>query len=127
MPWAVLLVLIPSLVWAATVPTVADVYRQIRVAAQLLSGATSTGNGTWMDANGLNHMLITVRGITTATVEIDLSNDLAEPLATDNGLTLGAPLTADGFVQADVTARWIKCRVTAYTSGTINCVLQGSP
>lgn len=128
--WVIILLwtaAIPAVVSAATHPTPVDLYRQIRVSAQLLTNATATGNGVWMDANGLNRFLIIVRGITTATVEISISNDLTEPLATDHGVILGAPITADGFLQADVTARWVKARVSAYTSGTINAVLQGAP
>src|SRR5262245_57813214 len=94
--------------------------------AQLLTNQAATTNGEWIDVSGFNQFSLDIRGITTATVEIDLSNEAIRPADTTHGTALNAtPINADQLVMVNVVARWLKVRVPTYTSGTINCYFEG--
>lgn len=101
------------------------VFGHTTLSATLLNGATATGNGEWVNVAGFYPLTIHVKGITTATVEVDGSNEPAQPNDNTHGFKLN-DLTADGGVVVDVPVEWVKCRVTAYTSGTISAYMLGS-
>jgi hypothetical protein len=96
------------------------------MSVRLLSAATGTGNGEWVEARGFTAGSVHVSGITTATVQVSISNSPTQPLPTDNGVNAGSALTANGMVNLNsfLPVRWIKARVTAYTSGSINADLE---
>lgn len=88
------------------------------VQATFLSGVTATGNGTWHDCARWRTINVHVKGITTATVDICGSSVLDKPLDTAHETVL-QQVTSDGCVEVTGHPRWLKVRVSAYTSGTI--------
>ena len=85
----------------------------------LIDGAVATTDGAWVDVGRYAKCSIHVDGITTATVTINGSNAQAQPADSANGDQIGANITADGWASVDPLPRWIKARVTAWTSGTV--------
>ncbi len=97
-----------------------------RLNVYALQAATGTGDGEWVETGALRTASIHVEGITTATVTITGSNELTMPLNTAHGVEFSAsPLTADGLIELQVPTKYMKVRVTAYTSGTINAYIYG--
>jgi len=83
--------------------------------------AVATTNGVWVDARGFKRFSVHVTlGGGAATVQIRGSNAVAIPANSAHEVQIGADITADGITNVDVPLRWIKTRVSAYTSGTIN-------
>jgi hypothetical protein len=114
----------PSL--AAIATTSLQVHGTVVVRAQLLTSQTATTDGEWIDVSGLSAMSVHIAGITTATVEIDGSNADTRPANNTHGIKLNAvDITADQFVMLTLNLRWLKVRVPAYTSGTIQAYLEG--
>jgi hypothetical protein len=89
----------------------------------LLNAATSTTNGEWVEIAGYQGT-VHITGITTATVEVDVSNEPSKPLNTTHGITLSS-VTANAGVVVNSAWRWIKVRCTSYTSGTISAYWEG--
>jgi hypothetical protein len=93
--------------------------------AQLLTNAVAITNGEWLDASGMGAMSIHISGITTATVEVDGSNAPTIPANTAHEIKLNTvDITADQMVALTLSMRWLKVRIPAYTSGTINAYLE---
>jgi hypothetical protein len=108
---------------------IAIVYKKVLgrtvMEATLLNGATSTGMGEWIDASGFHELTIDISGITTATVDIRCSNDLTRPSNATDGRQI-EDVTSDSSVVIIFPIRWLKVRVSAYTSGTIYAQLYGN-
>lgn len=85
---------------------------------QLTESATATEDGQWINIEGLAPFSIHVSGITTGTVQIRGSNDASKPADNTDDIQLGSDITADGITEYTVPVRWIKSKVSAYTSGT---------
>lgn len=94
-------------------------------AGALLEAAVATGNGEWVEVWGISPISVHVKGITTATVQISISNEPTKPANSDHGIAEGAGITADTMVVVTKPARWMKVRVTAWTSGTISAYFCG--
>lgn len=90
----------------------------------LLEDIGAPDNGVWVDCRGFSTGLVTVTGITTATVQIRGSNETAKPAAATHAAQIGADITADSGVQLTALPAWIKARVSAFTSGTIRVIIQ---
>ena len=91
----------------------------------LLDGVTAVTVGTWERTSSYTRSSVHVKGITTATVIINGSNTLTKPANADHEIELSS-LTADGLVSIDLPVKWMKVRVSAYTSGTISAWLEGT-
>lgn len=116
----------PGPAMAAIATTSQNVWGVTIVRAQMLTSAVATTDGEWIDASGLRTMSVHVDGITTATVEIDGSNAAVKPADNTHGIKLNATdITTDQVVMMTINVRWVKVRITAYTSGTINAYLEG--
>jgi len=96
----------------------------------LQDGATATSNGVWVPIGFYGRQVdIHVQGITTATVQLysdstysyTTNNTGTPPNATDV-TQVGANITADAHVTLTGVGLWLKAKVSAYTSGTINVV-----
>lgn len=87
--------------------------------AQLVASAVATGNGEWINIEGLAPFSIHVSGITTATVQVRGSDKATIPANTAHEIQLGSDITADGLYEYTVPVRWIKAMVSAWTTGTI--------
>lgn len=87
----------------------------------LLDGATGVTNGTWLPLNGKVPAVVTVEGSFTATVQVLVSNSPTKPADSFNDAPqLGADFTGPGSVTTDRPWSWIKARVSAHDSGSIN-------
>ena len=89
----------------------------------LLDDATATCPGDWTDVRKYVHKSVHVSGITTATVQIYGSNTPVEPLNTTDHVQLGANITADSIREITYPVKWIKVKVSAHTTGTIDAYL----
>ena len=93
----------------------------------LTDAAVATGDGVWVTIGPFRQNInIHVDGITTATVEIDGSSTSSIPANTNHGDQIGGNITADGHISLLEPPRWVKARVTAWTSGTISVYMTGS-
>ena len=87
----------------------------------LLTAVVAVDDGDWIDAANWGPFSFQAEGITTAAVEICGSNNPTKPLNSNHGYMIGSSdLTADGMVEWQGRSRWIKMRVSSWTSGTIN-------
>ena len=93
--------------------------------AQLLDDVESTSNGEWVNIQGYPRTSIHVVIATTATVQVRASNEAAPANSDDGGLV--EQVTASGFVQLPTPARWIKAKISAHTSGTVNAYAESVP
>jgi hypothetical protein len=110
---------------AAIATTMITVFGKPIMRATLITAAVGTGNGEWIDTSGMTNMSIHITGITTATVEVDGSNEPTKPADATHGIKLnGVDITANQMFTITVPQRWVKARVTAWTSGTINAYLE---
>lgn len=96
------------------------------VNATLLNAVTATGDGEWMNIEGFHPLSFHVKGITTASVQIRGSNAPTKPANASDELQLGSTVTADALVSLDAPVKWIKAKVSAYTSGTISVYMLGA-
>jgi len=93
------------------------------------TAAVATGNGTAGDVTGLAAVTVQVVGITVATVtfegSVDRTNWVAIP-AVDSKGGAGWAATEDGiYTLSCVGLELVRCRISAYTSGTITVVGRG--
>ena len=88
----------------------------------LIDGATGTVDGPWVDIGPYCHNVsIEVSGITSATVTINGSNaNGGLPALATAGTAIGSSITADTVASLVGPTRYIRARVTGYSSGTIN-------
>lgn len=93
--------------------------------ATLLTAVTATSDGEWVPLEGLYPFTVHVDGITTATAQLRVSNSPTAPVNTDNEVQYLADITAEGAWAVEIPFRWVKVRISAYTSGTINAYLFG--
>lgn len=103
----------------------------------LTDAAAATGNGVWVDVSDYATGVIECTASLVSTVEIDGDCNTTRPADSANGYPLltaivnPAPPTTGIVVISPADAatattlrqmpRWIKTRVTAWTSGTVNC------
>lgn len=125
--WAVLfLALVASQALAAIATTTLRMHGTPIMRAQVLTSAVALTDGEWIDVSGLQPISVHVMGITTATVEVDGSNEATRPANSTHGIKINAgTITADTHEVITRPLRWLKVRVTAYTSGTIHGYLEG--
>jgi hypothetical protein len=110
---------------AAIATTTTSVFGKVIMRANLIPGAVAIGDGEWIDTSGMSAMSIHITGITTATVEVDGSNDPTIPANNTHGIKLNSvDITANQMFTVTVPVRWLKARVTAWTTGTINAWLE---
>jgi hypothetical protein len=91
---------------------------------KLLDVETAISNGVWVEIppGYVNHT-VHVKGITNATVKINVSNDETKPTNAAHEIEKDS-LTADAVVVLQNEAiRWIKARIPTYVSGTISAYL----
>ena len=110
---------------AIATPTT-QVFGTTLMRAQLLTDAITSTDGEWIDVSGLASLTLHVSGITTATVEVDGSNEIVRPANDAHGIKLNATdIASDQIVFLTGGLRWLKVRIPDYTSGTINVYLEG--
>jgi hypothetical protein len=95
---------------------------------KLLDGQAATTSGVWVDTRLFSSGSVEISGTFVGTVEIHATN-LPSPLSSDNGTVIGTT-SSPGFVALvqsgiSVRSRYVKAKVTAYTSGSINANYHG--
>jgi len=89
---------------------------------KLLDAQVAATDGVWMDMGDYAEGTFEVSGITVATVQLRGSNAAVRPVNTVHGTQLGTDITADSHRDVAILPRWLKARISAYTSGTINAL-----
>lgn len=93
-----------------------------------LDGAVATTDGEWINVAGATSMGLYVNGITTATVQMRgyIGDSGAAPASGTHGFQISTDITSDeGYVAmgANDNFTYFKCRVTAWTTGTVDANL----
>ena len=88
--------------------------------SRLLAAVVAVDVGEWIDTLGYSPHHFEITGITVGTVKIHGSLAPTKPANAVHGFQIGADATADGQVVNADPIRWVKARVSAWTSGTIN-------
>jgi hypothetical protein len=90
----------------------------------LLNGVAATGESQWISFGDYRGKSIDLY-VSTATVQVRLSNNQNKPAASDNGNKFGSDLNSSGITQITTDAMWIKLMVTSLGSGTVTAYLFG--
>lgn len=90
------------------------------VVCTLVTDATGTTNGSWLNVLGMGPFTVHIKGITSATVRLHGSNDPTQPTDATAEIQIGVDLTSDALVTVDSPLRWFKASIPTYVSGTIN-------
>ena len=93
-----------------------------------LDGAVATTDGEWINVTGATGMGLYVNGITTATIQMRgfIPDDGTAPASSEHGFQISTDITADeGYapLNANDAIMYFKCRVTAWTTGTVDANL----
>lgn len=90
--------------------------------SRLLTAVVAVDDGDWIDTLGYSPHSFEITGITIGTVQIRGSNAPTKPANTVHGFQIGADVTVAGsqLVVNQDPIRWVKARVSAWTSGTIS-------
>lgn len=93
----------------------------------LQDGTAAVDNGVWIDTE--EHRLagvLDISGITVATVQIFGSNAFKKPADATDGRKIGGDIIADALLEIGALPRWVKAKISAWTSGTILADLTSS-
>ncbi len=84
-----------------------------------VDAASGTTNGVWVDADHLGGSgSVEITGTGTWTIQIRGSNAETKPANTSHGSQIADNIVAADLYPLNVKTRWVKARVSAYTSGT---------
>lgn len=93
----------------------------------LQDGTGATSNGAWVDAGPYRkEAALDVSGITTATVQIFGSNEKTKPADGTDGRQIGTDITANTYRDVGPLTRWVKAKISAFTTGTVRADLVAS-
>lgn len=101
------------------------VHGRLILREELLSGVSSSDDGVWAEVSPFTPFSIDISGIGSATAQIRCSNDASRPADNTHGRQAGTDITTDGLYGITEPVRWVKVRISAYTSGTINANMEG--
>lgn len=87
-----------------------------------LDAVVAVDTGQWISTKGYDQGTIHIKGITTATVIINSSNEETRPTAATHDIQR-LSVTADAEHILATLPRWIKVRISAWTSGTIDAFM----
>ena len=94
---------------------------------KLIDAAVATDNGVWIDTADYPEGCVHVTIAGQATVQIFGSNAAAVPGASTDHAQLGSDIVASGMFPVanskNGAPRWIKCKVSAWTSGAVSAFL----
>lgn len=79
---------------------------------------TSVTVGAPVACEAMVEKTVSVEGTFTATYQIEISLDPANPPAASSWTAKGAALTAAGSLYVQEPCAWVRANCTAYTSGT---------
>lgn len=91
--------------------------------ANLLIAASAITNGTWFPLMGIYPFSITVTGTFAATIKLRISNSVTQPADSDNAHPqLDSDIVNTTYAGVFTAPyKWVKCQVSAYTSGAPSC------
>jgi hypothetical protein len=90
----------------------------------MVDNKATTTTGHWIDWRGYAQGTLHVTGITTATLQVYVSNAATVPADGTDAIQLGSNITANGVSTIVGPYRWVKVKVSSWTSGTIVAILQ---
>lgn len=85
----------------------------------LIDAAAATDDGTWIDTMDFAEGSIDVTISATATAQIRGSDAATKPADNTHGNQIGSDITSSGQYSIVNCPRWLKARVSAFTSGTV--------
>lgn len=89
-----------------------------------VDAAVAIGNGVWVDARAFRSASVHTFGTFVGTAQVRGSNSVADPGAANHEIQIGADVTTATLTFiTTLPVRWLKVRVSAYTSGTVNAYL----
>lgn len=91
----------------------------------VLDAVTSLTSGEWVDVSGWRRMTVHITGITTATCQIRGSCTPTKPANAEDHIQIGSDITSDTLYEVTAKLKWIKVKISAYTSGTISAYVVG--
>lgn len=86
----------------------------------LLDGVTSTTDGEWVDVTSWQRICIDTLGTFVGTLQLYGSCEPTKPANATDGRQIGSDFTAPQLDEITAKIKWLKMKVSAYTSGTIN-------
>ena len=92
----------------------------------LIDSAVATDNGVWFDCGPYELASIHIfasDGTFNATVTVNASNRVSKPAATDHDVVRGSITADQSEYTTQIVPRWLKARVSVWTSGTIEVVM----
>lgn len=95
------------------------------IEATLLDAVSAVDVGDWVEIDGRHPTTVHVKGITTATVKVHVSNNPTKPANSVHDVQIGSDVVADGSVEITAPYKWVKTRISAHTSGAISAFLMG--
>lgn len=93
-------------------------------AYQLLDNAAATESGTWIPTHTLKQASVEVLGTFVGSIQLCGTNVLS-PASNYDGFPFGSAVTSPGQTVLTMPCRWVKAKITAYTSGAMNAILHG--
>lgn len=93
----------------------------------MIDDKVAVADGVWVDLSKFTKELeLRFTGITTATLQVRGSSASTKPLDTDDQVQEGLDVIANGTVNIQHPPRWLKVKISAWTSGTIRVFMTGS-
>lgn len=87
---------------------------------KLLDGVAEIGFGPWVDVRTLRPGSVEIFGTFSGAVVLYGSNQDKKPDEAYVGSDLGEPISQPGIVAIKYPLRWLRARVTVFTSGNIS-------
>lgn len=101
----------------------------IETGYSILAAPTSVAAGAAVDARSMERKTVVVEGTFTATYQVQISLDLANPPGSTTWVNEGTAITngtgTGGSVEVGKPCAWVRLNCTAYTSGTPTARLSG--
>ena len=109
---------------ASIVTEAGQSYGRPTLSAQLLTNITATDQGSWFNIAGFFPVSIHVDGAAGNQIQLLASNRFEAP-PSHIGVQASGIVNEDRIIILPAPVRWVRARVTGYTSGTINVYLFG--
>ena len=93
----------------------------------LLDAVVAQDNGDWLSVEGYGKKTIEIIISNTATAQVYVSNAPTKPLNTADHIKVGADVAASALIELTSPVRWLKVKVSAWTSGTVSAYVNGLP
>ena len=93
--------------------------------SDMLTGVGAVDDGEWIDVLHYGPFSIDLIISDTAVAQIRGSNALTKPADTAHERQIDVDISASAIIEVTMPVRWIKVRVSGWTSGTIDAFLVG--